>query len=91
MHLDIYSDAADFVQTLDAKRFRQVVSKILNLANDPKPQDSQELKGYPFSRVDVGEYRIIYAYDDYVLTVVIVGKRNDDEVYKELKRKYSQA
>ena len=88
MQLDIYPDAVGFVGSVDPKRYKQVVSKILALLRDPRPQDSEELRGYSFFRVDAGEYRIIYAFTDDVVTVVIVGKRNDDEVYKELTRKY---
>jgi len=37
-------------------------------------------------RVDVGEYRIIFNVRDGVLNVPLIGKRNGDEVYKQLKR-----
>lgn len=88
MQLDIYPDVAKFIGDLEPKRFKQVLSKILALLKEPRPQDSEELKGYSFLRVDVGEYRIIYTHTEEVVTIVIVGKRNDDEVYKELKRNY---
>jgi mRNA interferase RelE/StbE len=45
------------------------------------------MRGYPFHRVDIGEYRIVYAWDDKTVDVFLIGKRNDDEVYKRLKRK----
>jgi mRNA interferase RelE/StbE len=40
------------------------------------------------SRVDSGEYRIVYRFDTNLdlVEVILVGKRNDDEVYKQLKR-----
>lgn len=90
MQLDIYPDVAKFVADLEPKRFKQVLSKILSLLKDPRPQDSQELKGYSFHRVDIGEYRIIYSYTDEIVTIILVGKRNDDEVYKDLRRNYQQ-
>ena len=37
-------------------------------------------------RADIGEYRIIYRYDDDVLYAPTVGKRNDDDVYRQLRR-----
>ena len=86
MHLDIYPDAAKFVEALDAKRYKQVLSKIIALLKDPQPTDSQRLVGYSFLRVDVGEYRIVYAHDSEMVTAVLVGKRNDDEVYRDLRR-----
>lgn len=42
-------------------------------------------------RVDSGEYRIIYRFIpvENLVEVVLVGKRNDDDVYKRLTRKLS--
>ncbi|KAB8314101.1 type II toxin-antitoxin system RelE/ParE family toxin [Tolypothrix campylonemoides VB511288] len=72
---------------LPAKQFKQVVSKIFSLQGNPRPQDYKALKGYEGGyRVDQGEYRILYTIDDENLLVDIfrVGKRNDNEVYKNL-------
>ncbi|MDO9509226.1 MAG: hypothetical protein Q7I97_07830 [Thermovirgaceae bacterium] len=44
------------------------------------------MKGSPFFRVDSGEYRIVYRFDDEVLYVSVIGKRNDGDVYKKAKR-----
>ncbi len=63
---------------------------IYRLASNPCQHDSEALKGEKFAglwRNDVGEYRIIYRYDETSLRIVIVGKRNDDAVYKALGRK----
>ncbi|MBW4449224.1 MAG: type II toxin-antitoxin system RelE/ParE family toxin [Spirirestis rafaelensis WJT71-NPBG6] len=72
---------------LQAKQFKQVVSKILSLQGNPRPQDCKSLKGYEGGyRVDQGEYRILYTIDDenFLVDIFRVGKRNDDEVYKNL-------
>jgi mRNA interferase RelE/StbE len=72
---------------LQAKQFKQVVSKIFSLQGIPRPQDCKALKGYEGGyRVDQGEYRILYTIDDetQLVDVFRVGKRNDDEVYKNL-------
>ncbi len=72
---------------LQAKQFKQVVSKIFSLQGNPRPQDCKALKGYEGGyRVDQGEYRILYTIDDdnQLVDVFRVGKRNDDEVYKNL-------
>ena len=63
--------------------------KILALCSDPKPSDSQRLKGSAegYSRADFGEYRIIYRVEGDVLEVHLIGKRNDDEVYRQFARK----
>ena len=74
-----------FLDTLPPKQFRQVFRKVLALLEDPRPHDTEQLKGYPFLRNDVGEYRIIYDIQGDTLRLILVGKRNDDEIYKRLK------
>ena len=83
--IELQPAARRFLETLPPKQFRQVVRKIFAIADDPAPQDSRLLKGYPFRRADAGEYRIIYDLAERGLRVVLVGKRNDDEVYRRLR------
>jgi mRNA interferase RelE/StbE len=73
-----------FLDTLPPKQYRQVARRIIVLMADPRPADAERLKGYDYSRVTVGEYRIILDIRDGVLRVVAIGKRNDDEVYRRL-------
>lgn len=82
--LKITKSAAKFWDGLDAKQYKQVGKAIIGLLNDPKPHDSQVLKGARNDerRVDVGEYRIIYVIAEEKIEVLIIGKRNDDEVYR---------
>lgn len=71
-------------EKLDAKQYRQVVSTILSLLSNPEPHDNQLMRGGARGerRVDIGEYRVVYSVVDDVVEVLVVGKRNDDEVYK---------
>ena len=72
---------------LQTKQFAQAAKKIFSLHANPKPQDCKQLKGYAGGyRVDCGEYRILYTIDLELKFVDIfrVGKRNDDEVYRNL-------
>jgi mRNA interferase RelE/StbE len=85
--VDLTRDAKEFIEDLQAKQFKQVVQKIFGLLTNPEPADSALLRGYDYRRADIGEYRIIYEFDETTLYIVLVGKRNDDEVYKQLKRK----
>lgn len=85
--LDPTREALNFVMVLPAKQFRQVVGTILGLLKNPLPHDSILLSGSPHRRVDIGEYRVVYDYSDETLRILVVGKRNDDEVYRALKRK----
>ena len=86
--LDITRAAYDFLIEMQIKPFRQVMLKILQLTKNPQPQDAKKLIGYDFYRADTGEYRIVYLAEDGVLKIILVGKRNDDEVYHRLKNIY---
>ena len=69
------------------KRAQQVIAKIEALCEQPIPPDSLLLKGFePWRRADSGEYRIIYAVEGEVLRVRAVGRRNDDAIYRLLRR-----
>ena len=84
MNLRMTKQALKACQGLDAKQYRQVVSAILALLTNPEPHDSQLLRGATRGerRVDVGEFRVIYAITDETVEILVVGKRNGDEVYK---------
>lgn len=87
--LDGLETVLDFLKGLQPKVAAQIAKKVLSLNIDPLPIDSKELSGYPgYFRVDSGEYRIVYQFDsnEDLVQVILVGKRNDDEVYKQLKR-----
>lgn len=87
--IDLKPRAKKFIESLPPKHKRQVKDNILSLQNNPHPHDSKKLQGYEnYNRVDIGEYRIIYRYADKkdMVTVVLVGKRNDDSVYRIAKR-----
>jgi hypothetical protein len=55
-------------------------------AVDPKPPASRPLKCYARPRADRGEDRISNEHDDAELPVLIIVKRNDDEVDRLLRR-----
>lgn len=85
--LRVAKTAEKDLNKLQGKQFVQVAKKIFSLQGNPKPQDCQELKGYPGGyRVDQGEYRILYTIDEDSKTIDIfrIGKRNDGEVYRNL-------
>jgi mRNA interferase RelE/StbE len=59
--------------------------KIFSLQENPLPQDFKLLKGKSdFYRVDQGEFRILYTIAEDEVQIFRVGKRNDDEVYRNL-------
>ncbi len=87
--LDLTKAAGKFLQKLPAKQFRQIVTTIFRLMEQPQPHDSKQLIGHPeYHRVDIGEYRIIYRVDDGTVKVCVIGNRNDSEVYRRFKRSH---
>lgn len=85
--INLSKDAQKFLTRIHTKHARQLALKIQSLAINPLQQDTKTLKEYGFLRVDSGEYRIIYEVKGDHVAVLLIGKRNDDEVYRKLKRK----
>ena len=89
LNIDLSKQAADFLKTRPPKHQRQLAAKLQSLRENPEPADSKMLKGvhHQYRRTDAGEYRVVYrvAYD--CLVVHIIGKRNDDDVYRRLANK----
>lgn len=79
--LDGLETVLSFLKGLQPKIAAQIAKKVMSLNIDPLPPDYKELTGYP------GYYRIVYRFDADadLVEVILVGKRNDDEVYKQLK------
>ena len=72
---------------IPAKQAKQIAARIKQLADDPEALPTVELKGYaPWRRAKSGEYRIIFKIDGDILRVALVGKRNDDEIYRLIER-----
>ena len=84
LKLLVSKKAQKFLDDLPPKQFRQIIKKVFSLLENPRPHDSEELRGYPFLRNDVGEYRIIYDVQGDTLRLIVIGKRNDEEVYRQL-------
>jgi len=84
LKLLVSKKAQKFLDGLPPKQFRQIIRKVFALLENPRSHDSEELRGYPFLRNDAGEYRIIYDVQGDTLRLIVIGKRNDEEVYRQL-------
>lgn len=71
------------------KQAGQISLKIFELLKNPAPPDSELLRrtSGSFLRADVGEFRIVYRVLEETVQVLLVGRRNDDEIYIQVKRK----
>lgn len=90
LKLKISKQSERFLRDIPLKHAQQLEKKLQSLVHHPFPNDSKKLKcSTPnLMRVDSGEYRIIYRIDKDggIVIVLLIGKRNDDEVYKKLSR-----
>ena len=86
--LDVDEEVLKWLRTLQSKQYKQIAQKMFSLMSNPTPQDSLKLNEGKY-RVDSGEFRIGYTvnHEKQLVTVFLIGKRNDDEFYRLLKRK----
>jgi mRNA-degrading endonuclease RelE of RelBE toxin-antitoxin system len=96
MRVNFTKRASDAARNLQPKPARQIAAKIAKLRVNAYPQDSKKLHGSDLLRVDSGEYRIVYSVaklpdprtgqEETILNIEAIGKRNDDELYRQIKR-----
>ncbi len=86
LRINTSRQAEKFLRRLTPKHGRQLAAKLNELRSAPYPPDARQLKGHPYWRADAGEYRIIYRVEEDTLYIHLVGKRNDAEVYRLLRR-----
>ena len=85
--VNLSKDAGKFLKKLPPKHRRQVAERILGLSENPLALDTGKLRGYDdYRRADIGEYRIIFRVSALTMSVALIGKRNDNEVYRKFKR-----
>ena len=80
--LVIKASAAKELEAVDGKRNRQrLVTAIGSLADDPRASGAEKLSGMK-DRIRVGDYRVVYAIEDDVLTMYVVKVGHRREVYR---------
>jgi len=77
--LRIKPSAAKELEALQTKDRRRIVSKIQNLADEPRPQGCEKLTGQHRFRLRQGKLRILFEVDDgqQIVTVVKIAHRRD--------------
>ena len=71
-------------QTSNSGLIRKLGLAIKELTTNPLPQGCKKLTGYPFYRIRISDYRIVYRFDDKILYVILIEKR--DKVYNSLNK-----
>jgi len=71
------------LKKLPAKEFWRIISKIKDLANEPRPTGCRKIFGSKSDwRIRIGYYRVIYEIDDREDTVKIMKVRHRRETYR---------
>lgn len=87
LKIQIHKNAAAFLDKIPAKHARQIAERIADMRSKPDSMLSEDLKGFPpFRRLKSGEYRVIFFIEDETLHIPVIGKRNDDDIYKQITR-----
>ena len=91
LRIELSKQASRFLRDVAAKPARQIAEKIRQLAIDPSALPSEALRGYaPLRRLKSGEFRVVFAIEADALRISLIGKRNDDEIYKALERTWKK-
>jgi len=81
--LFIKPSAVKEIEAIPGKKLRQqIIQRIGQLAENPRPPGCQKLSGYDRYRIRQGSYRIVYGIEDDELVVYIVKVGHRKEVYR---------
>ena len=89
MQLIPSKQAIKFIRNLqksDPKSAKIVIATIENLAENPAPMGSKKLQNMECRSVVAGDFRVIYLPTEELVMILLVGKRNDKAVYRQLAR-----
>lgn len=74
----VYKD----LKVLSRSDLKRILSKIEQLAQNPRPAGSQKLSGLELFRVRQGKYRIVYFIQDRELVVHVIKVGHRKDVYR---------
>jgi mRNA interferase RelE/StbE len=66
-----------------AKDVRErILTRLIELENDPRPSDVKKLKGRAAWRIRVGDYRVIYEIHDHELHILVITIGHRRDIYR---------
>ena len=80
--INIKRSAEKELESLPDKIHDKVVSRLLLLKNNPRPQGVKKLRGETGYRIRVGDYRVLYDIDDENNVLEIYSIAHRREVYR---------
>ncbi len=76
--------ASKFLRHLrDQKLLMRFDEAIAQLAENPRPVGGTKLTGFPYWRLRVGDYRVVYRIQDDLLIVLVVEIGHRREIYRK--------
>ena len=60
----------------------RIENSLLQLQENPRPAGCKKLKGRNGYRIRVGDYRIIYEIEDFILRVIVIDVGHRKDIYK---------
>lgn len=70
------------LKKVDNKQAKRILVKIQQLADNPMPLASKQLKGVEARRLRIGDYRVIYKVEDGQLIVLVLAVGHRKDVYR---------
>jgi len=70
------------LRRLPEKDIQSILRRITELADEPRPAGVVKLAGGEMYRIRQGDYRVVYAIADDVITVTIIRVRHRRDVYR---------
>jgi mRNA interferase RelE/StbE len=73
------------LKSLPRREIKKIGKKIDSLGQNPVPKDSKKIKGEKdLYRVRVGDYRILYFFQNLALTILVIRVGHRKDIYKDL-------
>ncbi len=83
--IEFKRSAAKSLRKLPRSVQKGILNKLTVLENSPPPEKETKLKGdNPFHRIRVGDYRIVYEYQNDILVILIIKVAHRKDIYKHL-------
>ena len=80
--VEILRSAQKQLARIERQDHQRLISAILELGGNPRPNGCIKLSGRPAWRIRVGAYRIIYEIQDQKLIVLVVAIGDRKEIYR---------
>ncbi len=78
----IKPSAAKELEKVPVEQRRRIATRILSLAENPRPYGCEKLTGDDLYRIRQGDYRVVYSIEDDVLIVLVVRVGHRRDVYR---------